>query len=50
MSSVASLSVLSCATLYRVPTRQLVFGANIVSGFGYAIVGGVGLAVINMLI
>ena len=50
MSSVASLSVLSCATLYRVPTRQLVFGANIVSGFGYAIVGGVGLAAINMLI
>jgi hypothetical protein len=42
--------VLSCATLYRVPTRQLVFGANIVSGFGYAIVGGVGLAAINMLI
>jgi hypothetical protein len=50
MSSVASLSVLSCATLYRVPTRQLVFGANIISGFGYAVVGGVGLALINMLI
>ena len=50
MSSVASLSVLTCATLYRVPIRQLVFGPNIICGFGFAALGGAALAAINMLI
>ena len=49
MSSVASLSVLTSATLYQVPTRQLVFGPNIVSGFVYALVGGGVLGLVNML-
>ena len=47
MSSVASLSVLTCGGLYRVPTRQLVFGHNMLSGFGYAFVGGLILAIVN---
>ena len=50
MSSVASLSVLTSATLYQVPTRKLVFGPNIVSGFVYAVVGGGVLGLVNMLI
>ena len=50
MSSVASLSVLTSATLYQVPTRQLVFGPNIVSGFVYALVGGGVLGLVNMVI
>ena len=36
MSSIASLSVLTCAGLYRVPARRLVFGHNMASGFAYA--------------
>jgi len=33
-----------------VPTRQLVFGPNIVSGFVYALVGGGVLGLVNMVI
>ena len=40
MSSVASLSVLTCGGLYRVPTRQLVFGHNMLSGLFFALAGG----------
>ena len=40
----------SRATLYRVPIGQLVFGPNIISGFGFAALGGAALAAINMLI
>ena len=47
MSSVASLSVLTCGGLYRVPTRQLVFGHNMLSGFFYALAGGALLAAVN---
>ena len=48
MSSVASLSVLTCAGLYRVPSRHLVFGHNLASGFGYAAIGGGLLAAANL--
>ncbi|MDA7598399.1 hypothetical protein N8835_00050 [Alphaproteobacteria bacterium] len=47
MSSVASLSVISCASLYNVPARQLALGTNLGAGFGYAICGGGLLAVVN---
>ena len=36
MSSIASLSVLTCAGLYQVPARRLVLGHNMASGFAYA--------------
>ena len=50
MSSVASLSVLTCGGLYRVPTRQLVFGDNMLSGFLYSLVGGALLVAFNFMI
>jgi hypothetical protein len=50
MSSVASLSVLSCGGLYRVPTRQLVLGDNMLSGFLYALLGGAMLVVFNFML
>ena len=50
MSSFASLSVLTCAGLYRVSSRQHVFGHNIASGFGYAAIGGGLLAIVNLAI
>ena len=50
MSSVASLSVISCAGLYGVPTRKLVFGQNMVIAFIYAIGGGLFLSLLNLLI
>ena len=50
MSSFASLSVLTCAGLYRVSSRQLVFGHNIASGFGFAAIGGGLLAIVNLAI
>ena len=49
MSSVASLSVLTCGSLYRVPTRQLVFGDNMLSGFLYSFLGGAVLVVVNVM-
>ncbi len=50
MSSVASLSVISCAGLYNVPTRKLVFGQNLVIAFMYAVGGGLFLSFLNLLI
>jgi hypothetical protein len=49
MSSVASLSVLTCGGLYRVPTRQLVFGDNMLSGFLYSLLGGALLVAANVM-
>lgn len=50
MSSVASLSVISCAGLYNVPTRKLVFGPNMIIAFCYAIGGGLFLTMLNFAI
>lgn len=50
MSSVASLSVISCASLYKVPARQLALGPNLVVGFGYAVLGGALLGLVNVLV
>ena len=50
MSSVASLSVLTCSGLYRVPTKQLVFGDNMLSGFLYSLFGGALLVVFNFML
>lgn len=50
MSSVASLSVISCAGLYKVPARMLALGPNLGVGFAYAFIGGGLLSVVNSFI
>ena len=50
MSSIASLSVITCTTLYNVPGRDLALGANVYTAFALAFGGGVMLTVINMMI
>ena len=50
MASVASLSVITCASLYNVTSRDLVLGSNLPTAFCYAFGGGVILALINMVL
>jgi hypothetical protein len=50
MSSVASLSVITCTTLYDVSSRELAMGVNLYAAFGLALGGGVVLTLINMVI
>jgi len=50
MSSVASLSVITGASLFRVRSRDLVLGANLWTALAYAAVGGAALCVVNMMI
>ena len=50
MSSLASLSVISCSTLYQVPTRELALGANAYAALGFAVFGGVMLSFVNMMV
>ena len=50
MSSVASLSVITGASLFRVRSRDLVLGANLWTALAYAVVGGAALCVVNMMI
>ena len=50
MSSVASLSVITCANLFKVPSRQLVLGPNLLTALAYALVGGIILSVVNLFV
>ena len=50
MASVASLSVITCASLYNVTSRDLVLGSNLPTAFCYAVGGGVILALVNMVL
>ena len=50
MSSVASLSVITCANLFKVPSRQLVLGPNLWTALTYALVGGIILSVVNVFV
>ena len=50
MSSVASLSVITCANLFRVPSRQLVLGKNLWVALAYSLIGGLLLAFIDFII
>ena len=50
MSSVASLSVISCASLYRVPARRLALGPNLIVGFVYALLGGCLLSALEVFL
>ena len=50
MCSVASLSVISSASLYRIPARKLALGPNLGVAFCYALGGGGVLSLVNVLI
>jgi len=50
MSSVASLSVITCARLYRVKSTSLALGHNMIVAFLLALLGGGILSLLNMLI
>jgi len=50
MSSVASLSVITCANLFKVPSRQLVLGPNLWTALAYALAGGIILSLVNLLV
>ena len=50
MSSVASLSVIMGASLFRVRSRDLVLGVNLFAAFSYALFGGIALSFINIMI
>ena len=50
MSSVASLSVITCANLFKVPSHQLVLGPNLWTALTYALVGGITLSVVNVFV
>ena len=50
MSSVASLSVITCANLFKVPSRQLVLGPNLWTALAYALAGGIILSVVNLFV
>ena len=50
MSSVASLSVITCANLFKVPSRQLVLGPNLWTALAYALVGGIILSAVNLFV
>ncbi len=50
MSSVASLSVITCARLYRVKSTSLALGHNLIVAFLFALLGGGILSLLNMLI
>ena len=50
MSSVASLSVITGANLFRVRSRDLVLGPNLWTALAYAVFGGAALCLVNMMI
>ena len=50
MSSVASLSVITGANLFRVRSHDLVLGPNLWTALAYALVGGAALCLVNMMI
>ena len=48
MSSVASLSAITCANLFNIPIRQIVLGPNLLAALGYAVLGGAVLSLVNL--
>ena len=50
MSSVTSLSVITCSTLFKVPSSKLCFGVNSYVATSFALIGGLLLATTNELI
>ena len=50
MSSIASLSVITCSTLFQIPSSKLCFGINSYTTIIFAIMGGIILSFFNELI
>jgi hypothetical protein len=50
MSSVASLSVITCARLYQIRSTKLALSHNLITAFLFAFLGGAALSLINVLI
>ena len=50
MSSVASLSVLTCSNLFQVESRKLAFGPNLLTAVFFSLSSGVLLSFVNSLI
>jgi len=50
MSSVASLSVITSASLFGVRSRDLVLGTNLWTALFYAMIGGAALCAVNIMI
>ena len=50
MSSIASLSVITGASLFRVRSRDLVLGANLWTALAYALCGGAILCFVNIIV
>ena len=50
MSSIASLSVLTCSSLFQIPPSKLCYGVNSITTTLFALAGGIVLAIINQLI
>jgi len=50
MSSVASLSVLTCSNLFQVESRKLAFGPNLLTAVIFSLLSGVLLSLVNSLI
>ena len=50
MSSVASLSVLTCSNLFKVKSHKLAFGPNLLTAITFSLLSGVLLSFINSLI
>jgi len=50
MSSVASLSVLTCSNLFQVESRKLAFGPNLLTAVIFSLSAGVLLSFVNLLI
>ena len=49
MSSVASLSVITCSSLFQIPSSKLCFGINSLAATAFALGGGTILALANQL-
>ena len=50
MSSIASLSVLTCSNLFQVETRKLAFGPNLITAIIFSLSSGLFLSLVNSLI
>jgi len=50
MSSIASLSILTCSNLFQVNPKQLAFGKNLLSAVAFSLSSGIILSLINYLI
>ena len=50
LCSMASLSVITCSNLFKVPSHKVAFGVNVYVVLGFSLLGGAFLSIINQLI